>query len=63
MCFRHADGDGATDALAAAVNAVPTLHVTPSLVDGRRFIRVSVGQTQTTAADVDRLWEAVTAAA
>ncbi len=61
VCFRHADGDEATDALAAAVNAVPTLHVTPSLVDGRRFIRVAVGQTRTTVADVDRLWEVVAA--
>ena len=30
VCFRHVDGDDATDALAAAINAVPTLFVTPS---------------------------------
>jgi aromatic-L-amino-acid decarboxylase len=63
VCFRHTDGDTATDDVAAAVNAVPTLHVTPSVVDGRRFIRVAVGQTRTTAADVDRLWEVIRRAA
>jgi len=30
--------------------------VTPSTIDGRRFIRVSIGQTRTTAVHVDRLW-------
>lgn len=62
VCFRHVDGDDATDALVAAIEATGTLHVTPSVVDGRRFIRVSIGQTWTTAADVDRLWAVVAAA-
>jgi aromatic-L-amino-acid decarboxylase len=57
VCFAHRDGDAATDRLAAAINADPGLYVTPSEVDGRRFIRVAVGQRWTTAADVDRLWE------
>ena len=56
VSFRHTDGDEATDALAAAVNATGTLYVTPSTVDGRRFIRVSVGQTNTSPADLERLW-------
>jgi hypothetical protein len=34
--------------------------VTPSAIGDERFIRVAVGQTHTTAADVERLWEAVT---
>ena len=59
VCFRHRDGDGATDALAAAINAVPTLYVTPSVVGDTRFIRVSVGQTHTSAQDVERLWTAI----
>ena len=63
VCFRHRGGSAATDALAAAVNAVPSLHVTPSALDGESFIRVSVGQTQTTREDVDRLWAAVQAGA
>ncbi len=59
VSFRHRDGDDATDALAAAINAHPTLHVTPSTVAGTRFIRVAVGQTRTTADDVERLWRAI----
>jgi aromatic-L-amino-acid decarboxylase len=63
VCLRHRDGDGATDALAAAINAEPTLYVTPSAVSDNRFIRVAVGQTHTTADDVERLWRAIAAAA
>ena len=62
VSFRHRDGDAATNELAAAVNATGTVHVTASLVGGRRFIRVSVGQTHTTRADVDRLWATIAAA-
>ena len=60
VCFSHRDGNAATDALAAAINARPDLYVTPSLVDDTRFIRISIGQTRTTAADVERLWAVMT---
>ena len=63
VTFRHTAGNDATDALAAAVNADPGLVVTPSTVDDTRFVRVAIGQTRTTAADVDRLWSAIDAAA
>ena len=63
VCFRHADGNEATDALAAAINAEPTLAVTPSTVGDTRFVRVAIGQTRTTAADVERLWRVIDAAA
>jgi aromatic-L-amino-acid decarboxylase len=56
VCFRHRDGNDATDALAARVNAEPTLHLTPSSIGDLRFIRVSVGQMWTKAADLERLW-------
>jgi aromatic-L-amino-acid decarboxylase len=59
VCFTHRDGNDATDALAAAINAEPGVYVTPSQVGDRRFIRVAIGQTWTTARDVNRLWEAV----
>ena len=32
VCLRHVDGNAATDALAAAINAHPDLYVTPSTV-------------------------------
>ncbi len=59
VCFAHREGNDATDGLAEAVNADPSVIVTPSQVDDRHFIRVAVGQTWTTARDVDRLWEIV----
>jgi aromatic-L-amino-acid decarboxylase len=62
-CFRHVDGDDATQAVADAVNATGSLYVTPSVVDGMRYVRVAIGQTRTTRADVDRLWAAIDAAA
>ena len=62
VCFRHAGGNAATDALAEAINADGSVHVTPSAIGDTRFIRVSVGAGSTTAADVDRLWAIVEAA-
>ena len=55
------DGNDDTDALAASINADQSVYVTPSQVGDRHFIRVAVGQTWTTARDVDRLWEIVSA--
>ena len=63
VCFAHAGGNEATDAVARAINAEPTLAVTPSSVGETRFVRVAIGQTRTTAADVERLWRAIEAAA
>jgi aromatic-L-amino-acid decarboxylase len=62
VCFRHVDGNEATDALAEAVNAAGSVRVTPSAIDGRRFIRVAVGATATTERDLDRLRSIVAAA-
>ena len=59
VCFRHVAGDAETDALAAAINATATVYVTASAIEDVRFIRVSVGQTHTTRADVERLWSAI----
>jgi aromatic-L-amino-acid decarboxylase len=63
VCFAHAGGNEATDAMARAINAEPTLAVTPSSVGETRFVRVAIGQTRTTAADAERLWRAIEAAA
>jgi len=61
VCFAHVDGNAATGALAEAINATGRLFVTPSVIDDVQFIRVSVGATRTTAAEVDRLWAVVDA--
>jgi aromatic-L-amino-acid/L-tryptophan decarboxylase len=59
VCFRHVAGNESTDALAAAINATATLHVTPSVIGEQHFIRVSVGQSNTAECDVDRLWHVI----
>jgi aromatic-L-amino-acid decarboxylase len=59
VSFSHRDGDVATGALVAAINATPHLYVTPSRVDDRLFIRVAIGQTRTSAENVDQVWEVV----
>jgi hypothetical protein len=38
------------------------VHVTPSAIGDTHYIRVSVGQTWTAQADVDRLWAIVAGA-
>ena len=59
VSFRHTEGNQATDALAEAINGTGWAYVTPSTIEGRTFIRVSIGQTNTTAEHVDRLWELI----
>jgi aromatic-L-amino-acid decarboxylase len=63
VCFRHREGNAATDALTGAINSQPTLYVTQSEIGDTRFIRVAVGQTHTTADDLERLWSAIAGAA
>ena len=56
VSFLHVDGNEVTDALTDAINESGWAYVTPSTIDGRRFIRVSIGQTNTTEEHVGRLW-------
>jgi aromatic-L-amino-acid decarboxylase len=63
VSFRHVDGDDATTALAAAINASGSAYVTPSVIDDRTFIRVSIGSTWTERRHVDQLWELIDRAA
>lgn len=56
VCFRHRAGNGATEALAAEVNRSGHSYLTPSRVDGLSFLRVSIGQVNTRAEHIDRLW-------
>ncbi len=55
VCLRHIDGDGATEALHAAVNASAEAFLTHTRLDGRYVLRVAVGGTWTTAEHVERL--------
>jgi len=56
VSFRCTAGDDATTRLAEVVNASGHSAVTSSVLDGRPFIRVSIGATTTRAEHVDRLW-------
>ena len=55
VCLRHVDGDEATEALHAAVNASGEAFLTHTKLDGRYVLRVAVGGTWTTAEHVERL--------
>jgi aromatic-L-amino-acid decarboxylase len=59
VCFTHVAGNEATRALAAALNASGKVAVTPSHIDDTWFIRVSIGQTTTSARHMDGLWELI----
>ncbi|CAN5498199.1 pyridoxal-dependent decarboxylase [soil metagenome] len=62
VCFAHLDGDEATRRIAAAVVASGTSYLATSVIDGRVFIRVSIGATTTEQTHVDRLWDLIAAA-
>ena len=63
VSFVHVDGNDATDALTATINSDGRFYITASEIDGRRFVRVSVGSTWTTRDDVDALWDLIAASA
>ena len=56
VCFRHVDGDGATGALAEAVNRSGHSFCSTSRLDGRLFLRIAIGQINTREEHVERLW-------
>ena len=59
VCLRlsGADADARTSALIGAVNGSGEALVTPTVLAGRPAMRICVGQTWTTEAEVDALWE------
>ncbi|MFW6205463.1 MAG: pyridoxal-dependent decarboxylase, partial [Actinomycetota bacterium] len=56
VCFRHRDGDEATQRVIDAVNASGQAYITHTRLDGRLVIRASVGQTYTERRHVEGLW-------
>ncbi|MDH3498689.1 MAG: pyridoxal-dependent decarboxylase [Acidimicrobiia bacterium] len=57
VSFRHVSGDSTTQSLASEINREGPAYVTASSIDGMHFIRVSIGQTNTREAHVQRLWQ------
>ncbi len=61
VSFAHRGGDEATQALADAVVATRVNYLATSVIDGRRFIRVSIGSTTTRREHVESLWAVIDA--
>jgi aromatic-L-amino-acid/L-tryptophan decarboxylase len=59
VCLRHVHGDDATRRLIARLGTAPDVAVTGSELDGRPYLRLSVGQTYTQERHVERLWQLV----
>ena len=56
VSFRCTAGDDATRSLGEAINAQGPAFLTPSVVDDRPFLRVSIGHPTTEQRHVDALW-------
>ncbi len=63
VCFRHRDGDAATQRVMDDINASGAAYLTHTRLDGRLVIRASVGQTHTEQRHVDALWDLLRTAA
>lgn len=63
VCFRHVDGDDATEALLEVLNATGRVFLTHTRLDDRFTIRVAVGTQATEARHVEDLWRRIDAAA
>jgi aromatic-L-amino-acid decarboxylase len=59
VCFRHAGGDEATEALHRALNATGRVYLTHTRLAGRYVIRASIGAWTTEQRHVDALWALV----
>jgi aromatic-L-amino-acid/L-tryptophan decarboxylase len=57
VCLRHRGGDAVTEAIMERINTSGEAFLTHTRLDDRFTLRVSVGQTGTTAKHVRRLWE------
>jgi aromatic-L-amino-acid decarboxylase len=63
VCFRHVDGDDATETLLEVLNATGRVFLTHTRLDDRFTIRVAVGTQATEARHVEDLWRRIDAAA
>jgi aromatic-L-amino-acid decarboxylase len=59
VCFRHAGGDEATEALHRALNATGRVYLTHTRLDDRYVIRASIGAWTTEQRHVDALWQLI----
>jgi aromatic-L-amino-acid decarboxylase len=60
VCFRHVEGDDASERLMAGANGTGRVLLTHTRLDGRYVIRVAIGTQSTEARHVDELWAILT---
>jgi len=63
VCFRHREGDAATQRILDRVNGSGRLFLTHTRLDGRLVLRMSIGATHTERRHVAAAWEAIQEAA
>jgi aromatic-L-amino-acid decarboxylase len=59
VCFRHVDGDAASEALLGALNSTGRVLLTHTRLADRFVIRVSIGAQATEGRHVDALWQLI----
>ncbi|MGV3759826.1 MAG: pyridoxal-dependent decarboxylase [Actinomycetota bacterium] len=59
VCFHHVDGDAASEALLAGLNATGRVFLTHTRLGDRFVLRVAVGTQATEARHVDALWDLI----
>tara|TARA_B100000029_G_C16961254_1_gene736321 strand:- start:243 stop:575 length:333 start_codon:yes stop_codon:yes gene_type:complete len=57
ICIRHRDGNARTKEILRQANATGKILVTHTVVEGRYYIRICIGQEYTTRRDVASAWK------
>ena len=63
VCFRHRDGDAASETMLERLNASGRLYLSHTRLDGRYVLRMAIGATATRWRHVRSAWAAIAAAA
>lgn len=59
VCFRHRDGDAVNQAIVEQLNAGGKLYLTPTKLDGKLTLRMSIGQATTERVNVEQAWQLI----
>ena len=63
VCFRHTDGNEASQRVLEAVNQSGRAYLTPTTIDGQLILRVAIGSPQTERHHIEDLWNLIQSAA
>ena len=63
VCFRHVDGNEATNRVLDAVNQSGQAYLTSTTIDGLLILRVAIGSPQTERHHIEELWDLIQSAA